>query len=155
VLRPNKLRQAMAYAVLYVVRELGEATGYEVSRRIGELTENVYKPSPGVVYPILRTLEHRGLVESVLSEGKTKYRLTKLGEEFMEKHAREFESFLELLRAEKCSGKFRVFSELKKLFRTVLLYHDELDEATSAKVSEILEESRKRILGVLEGRERD
>ena len=46
--------------------------GYELIRRIEELTGGAYAPSPGVIYPTLTLLDDMGLIEAQQSEGAKK-----------------------------------------------------------------------------------
>src|SRR3546814_10010926 len=46
--------------------------GYDLIRRIEELTGGAYAPSPGVIYPTLTLLDDMGLVEAQQSEGAKK-----------------------------------------------------------------------------------
>ena len=52
----------------------GEEIGQELKKRKGS------KPSPGTIYPVLKSLNEIGFIEEIKSGGKTKkYRLTKKG----------------------------------------------------------------------------
>lgn len=46
--------------------------GYDLIRRIEELTGGAYAPSPGVIYPTLTLLDDMGLIEAQQSEGAKK-----------------------------------------------------------------------------------
>ena len=46
--------------------------GYDLIRRIEELTGGAYAPSPGVIYPTLTFLDDMGLIEAQQSEGAKK-----------------------------------------------------------------------------------
>lgn len=46
--------------------------GYDLIRRIEELTGGAYAPSPGVIYPTLTLLDDMGLIEAADSEGAKK-----------------------------------------------------------------------------------
>ncbi len=66
-------------AVLVALRE-GPANGYEVMRRLEEMSGGLWRPSPGSVYPHLQMLEEAGVVESDQSSGSRSYRLTEAGQ---------------------------------------------------------------------------
>jgi len=59
--------------------------GYELSRRIEEITEGIIKASPGSIYPMLRDLRDEGLIveEVIVESGRARkmYRLTRRGME--------------------------------------------------------------------------
>lgn len=54
--------------------------GYEMIQEIAERSQNVWKPSPGSVYPTLQLLEDEGLIAAGASEGSKKlFELTEDG----------------------------------------------------------------------------
>lgn len=56
------------------------AHGYDLIRRIEELTGGAYAPSPGMVYPALSLLEDMGLVQVSQSDGARKtFTITQAG----------------------------------------------------------------------------
>jgi DNA-binding PadR family transcriptional regulator len=65
-------------AVLVALRD-GPANGYEVMRRLEEMSGGLWRPSPGSVYPHLQMLEEAGVVESDQTSGSRTYRLTEAG----------------------------------------------------------------------------
>lgn len=72
----------------------GEAHGYEIIKRIRE--EFVFPRSPGILYPLLRRLERRGLIEVAGTEARGRravkvYRLTGEGERLLAERAEELE----------------------------------------------------------------
>lgn len=77
----------------------GEAHGYEIIKRIRE--EFVFPRSPGVLYPVLRKLLRRGLIEEAdkVSRGGRAvkvYRLTERGREYLVRRAEEIEELKRL-----------------------------------------------------------
>src|SRR5271157_2645531 len=71
-------------AILLALRE-EPAHGYEVMRRLEELSGGLWRPSPGSVYPHLQMLEDEGLVQSADVEGSRTYTLTDTGRAEAEK----------------------------------------------------------------------
>jgi DNA-binding PadR family transcriptional regulator len=55
------------------------ANGYEVIRRLEEMSGGLWRPSPGSVYPHLQLLEDEGLVRSSDVNGSRTYSLTDAG----------------------------------------------------------------------------
>ncbi len=57
--------------------------GYELGKRIEEITRGLVKGSPGSIYPVLRELKEQGLLEEdlIVEQGRAKkiYRLTEKG----------------------------------------------------------------------------
>ena len=55
------------------------AHGYEVMRRLEEMSGGLWRPSPGSVYPHLQMLEDEGLVRSADVDGTRTFTLTETG----------------------------------------------------------------------------
>ncbi len=77
-------RGAIRTAILVALRD-EPAHGYEVMRRLEELSGGLWRPSPGSVYPHLQMLEDEGLVQSADVEGSRTYTLTDTGRAEAEK----------------------------------------------------------------------
>jgi len=71
-------RGAIRIAILVALRD-EPAHGYEVMRRLDEMSGGLWRPSPGSVYPHLQMLEDEGLVVSSDVEGSRTYTLTDAG----------------------------------------------------------------------------
>ena len=71
-------RGAIRGAILAALRD-GPANGYEVMRRLEEMSGGLWRPSPGSVYPQLQMLEDEGLVRSAETESSRTYTLTDAG----------------------------------------------------------------------------
>lgn len=57
----------------------GAARGYELMRRLEEISGGAWSPSPGSVYPTLQLLEDEGLLSCSSEGGKKVYALTTTG----------------------------------------------------------------------------
>ena len=78
-------RGAIRTAILLSLRE-EPAHGYEVMRRLEEMSGGLWRPSPGSVYPHLQMLEDEGLVRSTDVDGSRTYTLTEAGRVEAEKN---------------------------------------------------------------------
>lgn len=70
-------------------------TGYSMMRAIEEKTEGAWRPGPGTVYPLLRSLVKEGLLEkteSVAAGATVKYSVTKKGKQELEEMQRSLAS---------------------------------------------------------------
>ena len=65
-------------AILIALRE-EPAHGYEVMRRLEEMSGGLWQPSPGSIYPHLQMLEDEGMVRSSEKDGTKVYQLTEAG----------------------------------------------------------------------------
>ncbi len=84
-------RGAIRTAILVALRD-EPAHGYEVMRRLEEMSGGLWRPSPGSVYPHLQMLEDEGLVHSSEVEGSRTYALTDAGRAVAEKTALPFQA---------------------------------------------------------------
>jgi DNA-binding PadR family transcriptional regulator len=71
-------RGAIRTAILVALRD-EPGHGYEVMRRLEEMSGGLWRPSPGSVYPHLQMLEDEGLVQSSEVEGSRTFTLTEKG----------------------------------------------------------------------------
>ena len=78
-------RGAIRTAILLALRE-EPAHGYEVMRRLEEMSGGLWRPSPGSVYPHLQMLEDEGLVRSSDVDRSRTYALTDEGRAEAEKN---------------------------------------------------------------------
>jgi len=79
-------RGAIRTAILISLKDQ-PAHGYEVMRRLEEMSGGLWRPSPGSVYPHLQMLEDEGLVQSSEAEGSRTYTLTETGRAEAERSA--------------------------------------------------------------------
>jgi DNA-binding PadR family transcriptional regulator len=59
--------------------------GYEMIQQIAMRSGNVWRPSPGSVYPSLQLLEDQGLIQGKETEGRRVYHLTDAGRTYVER----------------------------------------------------------------------
>jgi DNA-binding PadR family transcriptional regulator len=53
--------------------------GYEMLQELASRTQDLWRPSPGSLYPALQLLEDQGLVQSITSDGRRRFELTEAG----------------------------------------------------------------------------
>jgi DNA-binding PadR family transcriptional regulator len=53
--------------------------GYEMLQELARRTQDLWRPSPGSLYPALQLLEDQGLVRSVDADGRRRFELTDSG----------------------------------------------------------------------------
>jgi DNA-binding PadR family transcriptional regulator len=71
-----------------------QETGYSIMRTIEDKTEGAWRPGPGTVYPLLRSLVKEGSLEKAGSQegGTVKYSVTKKGKQELEEMQRTLAS---------------------------------------------------------------
>lgn len=116
-----KIRGLFRYLVLYVLREK-PLHGYAIMKKISMLFDNVYVPSPGVLYPTLQLLEEMGLIESTRHGRRKVYSLTPSGRKLIEENRREVEDFIRKARYVRRfveeTGLIKLVEVIRKLYET-------------------------------------
>ncbi|MDP2901246.1 MAG: PadR family transcriptional regulator [Candidatus Bathyarchaeota archaeon] len=69
--------------LLLVQLEASPKYGYEMLKSIKEAFEGVWEPKTGTLYPALKSLEKRGLVETQVHDGIDFYHITDEGRRFL------------------------------------------------------------------------
>lgn len=84
--RARRVRPGDVRAAILTLLTEGPMHGYEMIQQIAERTRDLWRPSPGSVYPTLQLLDDEGLIASSESEGSTKlFELTDQGRRAAEK----------------------------------------------------------------------
>ena len=93
-------RGALTLAVLAAILD-GESYGYNIMKRLNREEYNNLQVEPSTIYPLLRRLEQRGMLEAEWSsaEGKRKrlYFLTRKGKEMLRKMSKTWLDLTEQL----------------------------------------------------------
>ena len=125
--------------------------GYELSKEISEMFNGCYEPSPGVIYPTLQWLEDEAYVELIHEDGKKVYKITKNGQEFLEKKSELVEALLEAGRGAAANQKIQVIRAGKRLAQALFLLHVEMTEEKAKEATRILDDARQRITELVSG----
>ncbi|WP_425518578.1 PadR family transcriptional regulator [Mycobacterium spongiae] len=84
--RGRRVRPGDVRAAILALLAEGPMHGYEMIQEIAQRTQDLWRPSPGSVYPTLQLLDDEGLIDSSESEGSTKlFELTSDGRAAAEK----------------------------------------------------------------------
>ena len=87
--------------ILKLLEENGKMYGYEITRKVEDLTEGKVKLTFGALYPILHKLEADGVVvtetEMVSNRGRVYYMLTESGKHSARLKILELEDFVRTL----------------------------------------------------------
>lgn len=72
----------LKYIILDLISEKPRY-GYEIIRALENLSQGMYSPSAGAVYPTLQMFEEMGYINATQSEGKKVYAITSEGSQFL------------------------------------------------------------------------
>lgn len=128
--------------------------GYQIIKELEELSHGFYKPSPGMIYPVLAFLEESNLALPEMDGAKKLYTITEEGQEIYAQNRAAAEALLEWLKAqgqlidametayeaEKLSPEFP-FRDKMQTLRGVLRNKRQVDAETHEAIVQILEET--------------
>ncbi len=77
------LKGLLKMSMLKIISE-NRATGYEIIKKVTELSGQ--RPSTGSVYPLLKTMQTKGLIIGTTEKGKTTYEITPNGQAVLSSH---------------------------------------------------------------------
>jgi PadR family transcriptional regulator, regulatory protein PadR len=96
------LKGSLKTIVLKVLEENGRMYGYEITRKVEELTEGKIKLTYGALYPVLHKLEDEGVLvtesENFNNRIRIYYNLTPGGRSVVADRMKEMSEFLETIR---------------------------------------------------------
>jgi DNA-binding PadR family transcriptional regulator len=78
---PLKLTISPLQVLLLIQLETGQKYGYEMLVTLKEDFEGAWEPKTGTVYPALKSLERKGLIETIEKNGISFYRITQDGKD--------------------------------------------------------------------------
>lgn len=77
---PQSVPRGLLRHIIPRLLRSSEMNGTEIMQRLRELSDGLWNPSPGTIYPMLASLEEEGIIEAASTEGRSKkYRITDEG----------------------------------------------------------------------------
>jgi DNA-binding PadR family transcriptional regulator len=122
--------------------------GYEMIKEIEERSEGAWTPSAGSIYPTLQMLEDEGLIRGEDSDGKRRFSLTDTGRAEQEQKAEEVAPW-DAVKAGAPTGHLALRESVGKLFAAVRQVGQAGDEDQRKQVTELLDETRRKVYAVL------
>jgi PadR family transcriptional regulator, regulatory protein PadR len=96
------LKGSLKTIVLKILQENGRMYGYEITRKVEELTSGKIKLTYGALYPVLHKLEDEGVLvtesENYNNRIRIYYKLTPGGKSLVVEKLNEMSEFIETLR---------------------------------------------------------
>ena len=143
---PRARRGDIRAAVLALLGER-EMHGYEMIQELEERSGGVWRPSAGSISPTLQLLEDEGLIKGQESDGKRRFELTEQGRE----QASERQGPLpwEAVNAGADREEVRLGNSFRQLAGAFQQVARAGSQEQQARASELLDEARKSIYGIL------
>jgi DNA-binding PadR family transcriptional regulator len=121
--------------------------GYEMIQELDERTGGVWRPSAGSIYPTLQLLEDEGLIRGEESDGKRRFELTDEGREQAEERSGPLA--WEAVTAGVDPEQIRLHKSFFALRAAVRQVVAAGNEAQASQVRELLDETRRKVYGIL------
>jgi len=103
MIQSDLIKGSLKTIVLKLLEENGRMYGYEITRRVEELTAGKIKLTYGALYPVLHKLEKDGVLvtesENFSNRIRIYYLLTPKGHSVVEEKIREMNEFIESLQS--------------------------------------------------------
>lgn len=101
MMQTDLIKGSLRTIVLKLLKENGRMYGYEITRRVEELTAGKIKLTYGALYPVLHKLESEGVLvteqENYNNRIRVYYSLTEKGHSMVSEKIRELMEFIESL----------------------------------------------------------
>jgi DNA-binding PadR family transcriptional regulator len=122
--------------------------GYEMIKEIEERSDGAWTPSAGSIYPTLQMLEDEGLIRGEDSDGKRRFSLTDAGRADQEQKAEAVAPW-DAVKAGAPTGHLALRDSVGKLFAAVRQVGQVGDEDQRKQVTELLDETRRKVYAIL------
>jgi len=124
--------------------------GYQIIQEIAERSDDVWRPSPGSVYPALQQLEDEGLVQTETPEGgRRQYTLTAEGREYVTAHPDEVRAPWEMVARSVGADAIELRHLVAQVAAAAVQVVRVGDDAQAAKAQQILTDARRSLYRVL------
>ena len=101
MIQTDLIKGSLRTIVLKLLKENGRMYGYEITRKVEELTARKIKLTYGALYPVLHKLESEGILiteqENYNNRIRVYYSLTEKGHSLVSEKIRELMEFIESL----------------------------------------------------------
>ncbi|MEZ4997463.1 MAG: PadR family transcriptional regulator [Bacteroidales bacterium] len=101
MIQTDLIKGSLKTIVLKLLKENGRMYGYEITRKVEELTSGKIKLTYGALYPVLHKLENEGVLvteqENFNNRIRVYYSLTEKGHSLVAEKVRELMEFIESL----------------------------------------------------------
>ena len=101
MISPDLIKGSLKTIVLRLLKENGRMYGYEITRKVEELTAGRIKLTYGALYPVLHKLENEGVLvteaENFNNRIRIYYSLTPEGNSLVAEKVKEMKDFIESL----------------------------------------------------------
>lgn len=134
--------------LLVVLREK-PMHGYEVMKALEERFHGFYKPSPGAIYPALRSLLRRKLVTVAGGERRKTYRITAEGKAYLRSTRKDLKARFSQIEKRLGPERTAMFREFRSTGRLLATNLRDVTPAQAKELRGLMVEMRERIIRIL------
>jgi DNA-binding PadR family transcriptional regulator len=138
----------MKYIILDLIKEKPRY-GYEIMQALEELSQGMYAPSAGAVYPTLQMLEEIGYVSGSQAEGKRVYSITQEGRQFLIDNGEHTEELKGRIKdhwdSVHVGERRKVMNQVRELWQLIGQEFPDITSEKKQNISKILERTRREI----------
>jgi DNA-binding PadR family transcriptional regulator len=147
--RGGRGRRGDVRAAILLLLQERPMHGYELIQQIGERSDDVWRPSPGSIYPALSQLEDEGLVIIEKVAGRKTAKLTEEGVAYLDTHRDELGDPWQDVRAGVGDLALDLRGQVRQLMGAVAQVARAGTPEQATKASEVLTEARRAIYRIL------
>ncbi len=123
--------------------------GYEIMKAVEERFQGLYKPSPGSIYPALKSLLGKGYVAMTGEERRKTYRITPKGQAYLKQSRSELRTHFEAVQKALGPERAGMFRELRQTGRLIGTNIHSVTPRQAKEIRGLMIEMRERILRIL------
>ena len=145
-------RGNMKYIILDLIKEKPRY-GYEIIQALEELSQGIYAPSAGAVYPTLQMLEEMGYIIGSQAEGKRVYSITQEGHQFLSDNSVHTQELKDRIKdhwdSAHVNDRRRVMNQVRELWQLIREEFPGLTPDKRLRITKILERTQSEIQKVI------
>lgn len=123
--------------------------GYEIMKALEERFQGFYKPSPGSIYPALRSLLGKGYVTVTGEERRKTYRITAKGQAYLRTFRAELKAHFDAVHKALGPERAAMFQELRNTGRLIATNIRHVTPQQAKELRTLMLEMRERIIKIL------
>ena len=99
IILPYFIQRGLLRLLILKLLESNDMTGIDIMRSLEQHTDELWKPSPGSIYPLLSELKGKGFIDPARIDGRsTTYRISEIGRDILKDLRSKKHSILRKLR---------------------------------------------------------
>lgn len=123
--------------------------GYEIMKVLEERFQGFYKPSPGAIYPALRTLLRERFVAVSGTSRRRTYKITAKGRRFLKGHEEDMEKRFHAFESAVGSERAALFRELRSTGKLLGQNLRSISPEQATKLQKLVVQLRERMMEIL------